>query len=608
MTRSTQNRLIHRAVRMPAAWRLHLLQRLARAGVREETLLIGLSVVIGLAGGAAAWLFKQWVDFLQFWLYAWPAQKAHATVYLFLLPLLPAVGGLLMSLSRVAFRTEKSPYHGLTGVLFSLIRTGGKLPHKTGLETFVASGLTIGSGGSAGPEAPIAIIGSSLGSSIGALAGISRRNLPTLVGCGAAAGIGAVFDAPIAGVLFALEVMLRDFSVRTFIPIVVSAVLATTMFHTLMHATPAQVIVGLFQVTENPRIFFFNFLDLPNYVLLGIFCGLVAIGFTFSMRAIDRANEKLRVIPSLFKPALGAGLSGVCGVILIALFRGDPHVANKFATEAYVPIFSDGYPTILRAINSGWYAPNGQLEGGHVIVLTFQFLVAVCILKIIATALTLGSGGSGGVFAPSLFIGATAGGLFGIVLSHVAPQVAPSSYALVGMGAVLAAVIQAPLMSILLIFEITHNYQVMLPIMLTAVIATLMYQFVFGESLYTMPLQARGIRVGSAAGMSMLRRISVDQLELGPVNTVQAGDPVSAVLQRTQNTPNMDFVVIDAKGRYLGLLTTAELQGVLLQPEAAPLLLVGDVCRSDIPPVPLAGTLESSCWNYFHGTMSNAWR
>jgi CIC family chloride channel protein len=184
-------RIVRNAIRMPAVWRLRLLQRLARWGVREETLLIVLAVAIGLGGGAATWVFKWLVDFIARVLYEAPAMAWHEN--LFLLPILPATGGLLMSGVRLVFRMEKSPYHGLTGVLLSLNRTGGKLPHKTALETLLASSLTIGSGGSAGPEAPVAIIGSSLGSSLGAMLGISRRNLPTLVGCGAAAGIGAVF-------------------------------------------------------------------------------------------------------------------------------------------------------------------------------------------------------------------------------------------------------------------------------------------------------------------------------------------------------------------------------------------------------------------------------
>jgi chloride channel protein, CIC family len=159
------------------------------------------------------------------------------------------------------------------------------------------------------------------------------------------------------------------------------------------------------------------------------------------------------------------------------------------------------------------------------------------------------------------------------------------------MGAVLAAVIQAPLMAILLLFEVTRKYQIMLPIMLTAVIATIMYQVVVGEGLYTLPLRARGIRVDSAAGISMLQRIGLEELELAAPSTIEAGLPVAELVARSQADPHGDFVVVDPAARYLGVFTAADLHDVLLQPEAMPLLLAGDVCRSDVPPLQITDTL-----------------
>src|SRR5271170_2271970 len=187
---------------MPGVWRLRVLQQLARWGVREETLLIIMAVVVGFVVAGTVWLFEWCVDFLQLHYFRALVERFDLTgKWIYLLPLLPALGGLAVSCIRLIFHRAHSSLHGLSAVLLSLIRDRGRLRHTLGIETLATSALTIGTGGSAGPEAPIAIIGSSVGSIVGTLAGISRTNGATLIGCGAAAGISAVFDAPIAGVL-----------------------------------------------------------------------------------------------------------------------------------------------------------------------------------------------------------------------------------------------------------------------------------------------------------------------------------------------------------------------------------------------------------------------
>ncbi len=206
-------------------------------------------------------------------------------------------------------------------------------------------------------------------------------------------------------------------------------------------------------------------------------------------------------------------------------------------SHAYVPIFAGGYPTILRAIDPTWYVP-GHPIAGHLFMLTLGFLAAVCLLKILATAFTLGSGGSGGIFAPALFIGATGGGAVGEALALFFPHlhIQPSTYALVGMGSVLAACIQAPLMAIILLFELTQNYAVMLPIMLAAVTATVVQQLLIGESIYTLALKDLGVRLGSAVGISALRRIGVEQMRLKTAPIAGPDDPLSTILSRSQQT------------------------------------------------------------------------
>ena len=583
-------RFVDRVRNMPAVWRLRFLQALARWGVREETLLIVLSVLIGLAAGAAVWVFEKSLHFIEHGCFFMVAQRLHATTdNLWLLPLLPAVGGLAIIVVRWVFRMEYTRLHGISAILYALIRKASILRPTMGLETLLASSLTIGMGGSAGPEAPIAVIGSSVGSLIGTLAGISRRNLPTLIGCGAAAGISAIFGAPIAGVLFAMEVMLRDFSVRTFTPIVISAVLATVMFQTIT----GEVGGGLF-ATPSSIVYHFTFSEMPYYLLLGVLCGGLAVGFTRVLGMVEHLFSSLfKPVPRAFHPALGAALSGVCGVVLILAFRHDSYLGGQFAAKSYVPIFATGYPTILRAIDPQWYT--GKMQGsGELAVLTLTFLVTVCVLKVLATSLTLGSGGSGGVFAPSLFLGATGGGAVGMMLHRIYPGIEPSAYALVGMGAVLAAAIQAPLMAIMLLFELTRNYQIMLPSMLAAVTATLIQQIIVKDGLYTLPLRQQGIRVGAPVGVSHLHRVGIDQMALKKGQTAAANEPVSALVLRSQQEETGDFVVFDSTGRYLGMVPLEDVRTAMLAPESIPLLLTGEILRSDVAPLTLADTLETA--------------
>ncbi len=582
-----------RVVRMPAVWRLRVLQQLARWGVREETLLIFMAAAVGFGAAGAAWLFEKIIDILQSgYFHALVTRFDLTGKWLLFLPLLPAVGGLAVSVIRRVFGHGHSPLHGLSSVLLSLIRERGRLKHTLGAETLLSSTLTIGTGGSAGPEAPIAIIGSSVGSIVAALAGISRSSSATLVGCGAAAGISAVFDAPIAGVLFALEVMLRDFSVKTFTPIVISAVIATTTFHGIHAAEHGGVVRGLFEIPTHGGAVNSSFSELPNYVLLGLVCGLLAIILSFLMENVGHWFTRIKKIPAFFHPALGAFLSGLCGVLLLILLREALFVRDA-AGPGYVPIFASGYPTVLQALDPAAYSGGNAAVG-----LTIGVLVLLCISKILATAFTLGGGGSGGVFAPSLFVGATAGGALGLMLRELGLNVQPSAYALVGMGAVLAAIIQAPLMGIILLFELTRNYQVMLPIMLAAVSATLLYRIVMGESIYTVPLRKIGVRVGAAVGMGALRRVVVEQMQLRRAPVAKPDETLADIVKRSQATDATDFVVLDRGGNYLGLLTGEDVRVVMLAPESAPLLLVGEVIRSNVPPLKLTDTLEVA-WDLF---------
>jgi CIC family chloride channel protein len=271
--------------------------------------------------------------------------------------------------------------------------------------------------------------------------------------------------------------------------------------------------------------------------------------------------------------------------ILLIGGAADPH-----HDPTYVPIFASGYPTVLQALDPAAYA--------GAVPLTFGVLLALCIAKIAATGFTLGSGGSGGVFAPSLFIGSMTGGALGLILKHLSAGTDPATYALVGMGGMLAAIIQAPLMGIILLFELTRNYQVMLPAMITAISATMTYRALFRDGIYTLPLRRMGVRAGSAVGVATLRRIGIETLPLHQAVIARPDETLAVIIKRLEVGSATDLVVIDDGGQYLGLLAGTDMRTVILAPESATILLVGEVMRTDIPPLKNNATLEAA-WDLF---------
>jgi chloride channel protein, CIC family len=289
-------------------------------------------------------------------------------------------------------------------------------------------------------------------------------------------------------------------------------------------------------------------------------------------------------MPKPLRPAIGGAMLGVAGVIYIIVFgQLLLHAPNNkpFAHASYpMPaFFGDGYGIIQQMLTSDFYV----VMGPKIILL----LVFLCLAKIVGTCVTLGSGGSGGVIAPSVFIGATLGAVLGELLRRTGWfwQLQPEMYALVGMGALLAAVVHAPLASILICFELTQDYKVMLPAMLACIMAVAVARVVYPYSVYTLGLRTRGVRVGSAGDFVLLRRIMVEQIALDPVSIVHGSEPLQRLLELSALTSTYDFVVCDQKGIYEGMVVAADMNPVLMDQAAVPLLVVGDLMRSDITPV-----------------------
>lgn len=556
---------------------------LIRLGFAQEWYLIIIASVIGTITGFAAVGFSgalRWID--TYWL----THHVDDRPWLVLM-VLPIVGMFLTGVLVTRFAAEAKG-HGVPQVLEALVRRGGKIPLRIGVVKVIASILTVGSGGSAGTEGPIVQIGATAGSVVGQWLHIKREHLQTLVGCGAAAGIASVFNAPIAGVFFTLEILLRDFSHKTFTPIVVASVFSTVATQRLLGENKA-----LFTANQDIHSFAFAPSELPSYIVLGIICGFVALGFNWMIHKFEDIFEGWSVHP-LIKPVSGAIGLAVLGFGFILLQRS--LFTGAMDPVKVPPFYGNGYDTIHLLLDPDTYAKAFEHHAAFALVMMMGFFV---VMKMVATSFTLGSGGSGGVFAPSLFLGATTGAALGALLQtmHLIPDGStPASYALVGMAAVVAGSTHAPLTAILILFEMTRNIYVVLPVMIAAVLATAIAQIVNPGSIYTYKLRRSGLRLGGGRDLSVLRRITVASCELAPLppEPIYASDPISKLITLHAHRHVPDFVVVEEKtGHYIGMVTSEDLRAVLLDREAIPLLLVAEIMRTDLPVVSRDETLDT---------------
>ncbi len=494
---------------------------------------------------------------------------------LWLIPVVPMAGALITGVLVYRF-APKAGGHGVPHVLDAIVRKGGKIPVVNGVVKVVTAICTVGTGGSAGAEGPIVQAGSVIGSAMAQRLGIERRHIPTLVGCGAAAGISSIFHAPIAGVFFALEILLRDFSLKAFSPIVMASVFAMAFTQVVL---PAEDAIFAFELVG----YLFTAAELPSYMVLGVLCAGVSWVFVESLEIGEGFFGRLRIHPVLL-PMTGAFVLGLLGMLgQRACTSLD--ASSLVPTDSPVPVFfGNGYAMIQSLLDPSHYTAADVTWSA---VITLGMLVFA---KIVATCSTLGSGGSGGVFAPSLFVGATVGGAYGLLLDMlglIPDGGSPASYALVGMAAVVAGTTFAPMTAILMLFELTHEPRVLAPIMLAAIISTMFSRMWMRDSIYTAKLRRAGVRIGTSRDLGILRHVPVASVQYAalPSEPVYASDPLSKLitLHAHHNVP--DFPVIDQAGQYIGMVTGRDMRAALIDREAIPLLLVAELMRTDVPTI-----------------------
>jgi len=501
----------------------------------ERLYMVVVAVVIGLLGGLGAVAFRHFIEFVN--KIAWhqgPVMLEHLSGLPWWWKILaPAAGGLIVGFITYYVASEARG-HGVPEVMEAVALKGGRIRPRVVLAELVASGITIGSGGSVGREGPIVQIGASLGSTIGQWLRLDPRRLRTLVGCGAAAGIAGTFNAPVAGALFALEIILGDFGVAQFSPIVISSVAATVVSRGILGDVPA---------FEIPTYSLVHASELFAYAGLGIMAGLAAIVFIRTIDVSENFFERIR-IPGPLKTLIGGAAVGVIGI-------NAPQV------------FGVGYEAITQALH------------GNMI---WEFMLALVVLKILAVSLTIGSGGSGGVFAPSLYIGAMLGGAVGTVVQILWPTstAGVGAYALVGMGAVVAAGTHAPITAIIIIFELTGDYKIILPLMISCIIATLLATRIQRASIYTIKLLRRGIDLQRGKAVNVLQHVRVREVMRPEVVTVSPQDGLLSLISKFIDYPGSTLFVTDEEGALEGIVTADQIRPIMKDPSSMEALIIAE--------------------------------
>jgi CIC family chloride channel protein len=510
--------------------------------VKKDPNLLFLGGLIGLCSGLSSEFFRWLILFLKemFFYGRFEILSIAPSVPWYFLPLIPMAGGLIIGPLSHFFPTEAKG-HGVPEVMQSIALKNGIIKPRTILLRTFASAVCIGSGGSAGREGPIVQIGSSIGSALGQLFNMSAERIKILVGCGAAGGIAATFNAPLAGVIFSMEIILGVFSISTFTPIVISSVTATVVSHAFHGNTPA-FIVPSYQIVSYWEILF--------YIILGLLSGLIAWFYIVTLYWSEDYFEKKINIHPVLKPAIGGLLIGCLAIFL-------------------PQIMGNGYEAMDMALN-------GQMVWYITFILIF--------MKIIATSITLGSGGSGGVFAPSLFIGAMLGGTFGSLVHFIFPDITATkgAYALVGMGSVIAAAAHAPMTNILILFELTNDYKIILPIMASCIIATSVVRYLSKDSIYTLKLRRRGINIQQGREVSIMGSIKVGDVMDRKVETILETTPFKRILAIFSKSTNSYFPVVNSKHKMVAILSFSDIREVMFEEGLKDLVVAKDLAATDV--------------------------
>jgi CIC family chloride channel protein len=528
---------------------------LQRMHARE---LIVFPCAIGVLTGAAAIGFVELVNLVQ-WL-----AVGSADLPLHVLPrlawyhvlLVPAAGGLVVG-PLVRFLAPETEGHGVPEVIEAVMVGGGRIRRRVAAVKSIASAVTIGTGGSVGREGPIVQIGAAVGSAVGQLFALPAAQLKTFAACGAAGGIAAVFNAPIAGAFFALEVISGNFAMPTFSPVILSSVLATVVSRAYFGDRPAFIVQPYALV---------SIVEIAAYAGLGIVCGAVAVLFVRTMDGFETAARRVPVPKAWWPAAGGLGL----GAMVLAV----PNV------------YGVGYATMDAALRGD---------------VPWAWLCLLVPAKMVATSLTLASGGSGGVFLPALYVGAAAGGAYGAGARALLGGLAagPGAYALVGMAGVLAAATHAPITAIILLLEVSGDYKIILPVMIVSTLATLVARALHEQSLYTLKLSRRGLDLHRREDLVM-RSHTVGEITRPAAWVVHDGTPLDELIRDFLEREAMVAYVTEPAGRFAGTISIHDIKNPEVR-QLGPLVVARDLALANIPTVAPGDTLADCMERFVFG-------
>ena len=527
----------HRKLAVTLRW----LRWQARGRIRyDQTVLLGMALVTGVVVAYAAIGFYLFIGEVQLIAFGTREERlisgAVELVWWHVL-LAPVLGGVVVSVI-LRFLLPQHRAHGVAEVIEANALRDGRIDTRTGLASALATGLSLGAGASTGREGPVVHLGATLASWLARRLHLSPAMGRTLLGCGVASAVAASFNAPIAGVFFALEVVVGHYALHAFAPIVVAAVAGTIISRIHLGDFPAFIV---------PDYEIVSVWEFPAFFLLGVVAAITAVAFMNAIMGVEDARKRWIALPEWALPPLGGLVVGAIAIVF-------PHV-----------------------LGVGYEATDNALKEAY----GLSLLVALVVAKIIATAVSLGCRFGGGVFSPSLFIGAMTGGAFGLIAAAAFPDHASGHgvYAVIGMGAVASAVLGAPISTILIVFELTGDYSVTVAVMIACAVASLITGWLHKPSFFHHQLERRGLRLEGGKASHLLKATGVKQVMSQTFVAVEQTETLARVRQLLLAQGGGKLAVTDADGALVGVASLSELPEDAFDPQASVAHQIGPFCR-----------------------------